>query len=372
MDQARSIGGGMLAEMPLAPFPARDEHGVRPSLDTEPADLVALRRGADKPTLADAHARFGASADGALGSPANRLAAAAKGALTHLPAETRDAVERLVTPANMALLVGGGVVWAASHAVGIGEIADGVAAIGAAAGLSSDAADAARDLGAYASGALGARSEHDLDVAGEHLARAIGVIGVDGISALLLHRAARDVGPHADGVGEAAARVGPAFAAETGGLRIAVPTAPELPTTLEARGVDAPRSSRMSLATHEAAGGHTIKLHVGQTVAELRGRLSDEPGLQAASSFFRHADGEYALSAAGRSPEAKRALRDFAHALDLHQTSVTIDVGRTIGRVLTRRSGALSDTSWVTIVYERSKDGMGHFIKTAYPSTPKR
>jgi filamentous hemagglutinin len=52
------------------------------------------------------------------------------------------------------------------------------------------------------------------------------------------------------------------------------------------------------LAAHEAAGGHTIARHVGQTDAQLAARLVSDPHIAAASTFVNIAGAELAIAEA--------------------------------------------------------------------------
>lgn len=49
------------------------------------------------------------------------------------------------------------------------------------------------------------------------------------------------------------------------------------------------------LAAHEAAGGHLIAKHVGQSEAQLLSRLSAEPRITGSSSFYDRAFAEKAV-----------------------------------------------------------------------------
>jgi hypothetical protein len=50
-----------------------------------------------------------------------------------------------------------------------------------------------KELYAFATGAVNAKTDRDLDVAGEHFARAVAIGGITAVSALLLHKSAKDV-----------------------------------------------------------------------------------------------------------------------------------------------------------------------------------
>jgi hypothetical protein len=52
-----------------------------------------------------------------------------------------------------------------------------------------------------------------------------------------------------------------------------------------------------NLAAHEAAGGHLLARHVGQTAADLAARLGAQPGIRAASTFASAAEAEAGVAA---------------------------------------------------------------------------
>jgi hypothetical protein len=60
--------------------------------------------------------------------------------------------------------------------------------------LGPEAIRAAQELVGFATGALTAPSDADLDQAGEHLATAVAIVGVDGAMALLAHKATQTLG----------------------------------------------------------------------------------------------------------------------------------------------------------------------------------
>jgi len=320
------------------------------------------------PTLADAAART--AGVGGMSATA-KVTAAATRALPHLAPETRDAVARLITPQNMELLAGGAAVWGAAHLVGVGEAADAVAAVGAAVGLGSESLNVASDVAAFARGALTARSDADLDAAGQHLARAIGAVGVDGVSALLLHRGGK-IGPDLDAVGDAAvARTGPALATETGaGTRMPVPPAEETGHVLEARRA-APPPPRMTLGKHEAAGGHVIAKHVGVSVADLRARLRSEPKLKVASSFFRRSDADRALKSTFKDPTAAKKIATWKASGEFNRLTLDHDAGFTIGRTLARGSTCAEPSSTVRAFLVRDDSRLGYHVLTAFPMKEK-
>ena len=126
-------------------------------------------------------------------SPSEKVGEAMRRSLPQLPSSARSLIESMLTPGSLAIIAGTLTVWAGSHFFGVGEVVDvillGVGAI--ALGLS--VFDGASELYDFAVGALRARSDADLEAAGKHFARAVVVLGVSTIQAILLHGQGRSV-----------------------------------------------------------------------------------------------------------------------------------------------------------------------------------
>lgn len=125
---------------------------------------------------------------------AEKLGAAIERAASHLPSEAAAKLRSLATPEALATMVGVTALWAGSQFVPVlGEVVDVALLAYAAYALGGDALSAGSDLVSFASGAMNAQTEADLDAAGTHLARAVSTIGVDGALVLLTHKAAGTV-----------------------------------------------------------------------------------------------------------------------------------------------------------------------------------
>jgi hypothetical protein len=111
--------------------------------------------------------------------------------LPYMPPEARAEVLKLLDPAAIALLTGTLVIWASAHFVGVGEIADVVLLTVGVVLLGTAVAQVAEHLMAFAKGATNARNEHELEVAGHHLARAVAIVGINVTLAVLLHSAGK-------------------------------------------------------------------------------------------------------------------------------------------------------------------------------------
>jgi len=124
-------------------------------------------------------------------SPADKIGEAMRRSLPQLPAQARAMVNSLLEPQNLALMAGLLITWAGSHAFGVGEIVDlvllgvGVVTLGFA------VFEGAEELCEFANDALNARLDADLDRAAQHFARAVTLLGVSTLQAILLRGQAR-------------------------------------------------------------------------------------------------------------------------------------------------------------------------------------
>ena len=96
-------------------------------------------------------------------SSAEKIAEAIRRALPMLPADVREEVESLLTPESLAIMAGVLIFWVASHFFGVGEVADVVLLVVGIAALGGVALTAARELYNFASTAINATSEEDLE-----------------------------------------------------------------------------------------------------------------------------------------------------------------------------------------------------------------
>jgi len=126
-------------------------------------------------------------------SDTDKIGAAIHRALPHIPSDARAIVSSFLQPQTLAIIAGTLVVWAGSHAFGIGEIVDiillgvGVVALGFA------VFEGAAELYDFTVDALGARPDRDLEKAGQHFARAVTLLGVSTLQAILLRGQGRAV-----------------------------------------------------------------------------------------------------------------------------------------------------------------------------------
>ena len=98
-----------------------------------------------------------------------------------LPGEVQEEFANMLTPTNLAIMVGVLAAWAGSHYVGIGFIADAVLLIGGVALLGWQIFSAAEDFMNAITVTYNARTRRDLDTAAAHLANFIAVVGVSDV-----------------------------------------------------------------------------------------------------------------------------------------------------------------------------------------------
>ncbi|MEF3074461.1 hypothetical protein V2P20_05435 [Methylobacter sp. Wu1] len=109
--------------------------------------------------------------------------------LPKLGPEARAQLQAVINPTSLAIISGVLIAWVVSHAVGIGEIIDivilalGITAIGFAVFTGLDY------LYDFATGVYRAKTIHDIDKAADDLAKAIGILGIQAVLAILFRGA---------------------------------------------------------------------------------------------------------------------------------------------------------------------------------------
>jgi hypothetical protein len=123
-------------------------------------------------------------------SSQGRIEEAIRRSLPRLGPEAREQVLAMLSPASLVIVSATLVAWAGSHAFGVGEIVDIVLLVVGFSLLGWSVLEGARELVAFAETALKATNDSQIDVAAEHFARAIAILGISTVSAILLHRGA--------------------------------------------------------------------------------------------------------------------------------------------------------------------------------------
>lgn len=122
---------------------------------------------------------------------ADRFSFVLQKSLEHMPSALKSELAGLISGANLAIIVGGLVVWAGSHAVGVGFVADAaLIAIGFAfAGWSIFSG--IKSLAQFFNLTIGASSVNDLNAAAEQFAAGVMAMGAGAVIAMLTRGAAR-------------------------------------------------------------------------------------------------------------------------------------------------------------------------------------
>ncbi len=126
-------------------------------------------------------------------SAEEKIGEAMRRSLPMLPAEARDQVAAMLTPTSLAIVAGTLIVWAGSHFFGVGEIVDVILLVVGVATIGLGVFSGASELYDFATTAINAQTEEDLNRAARHFARAVSILGITTISAILLKRSAKAV-----------------------------------------------------------------------------------------------------------------------------------------------------------------------------------
>lgn len=105
-----------------------------------------------------------------------------------LPAAVAQELVKLIEPLALALMVGVLTAWGLAHFVGVGFAADLVLLVVGVAALGGVALEAGREIADFVTKTSQARSAADIEAAGSHLAKAVTLIGVQAMMAILLKR----------------------------------------------------------------------------------------------------------------------------------------------------------------------------------------
>ena len=123
-------------------------------------------------------------------SAQDKIAEAIRRSLPLLGPEARRQVEAMLTPTALAIMAGTLVVWAGSHFFGVGEIVDVILLAVGFVTVGLGVFSGASELYEFATDAVHANSEEDLNRAARHFAAAVNILGISVISAVLLRRSA--------------------------------------------------------------------------------------------------------------------------------------------------------------------------------------
>ena len=120
------------------------------------------------------------------------------------------------------------------------------------------------------------------------------------------------------------------------------------------------------LAAHEAAGGHLLVKHVGQSETQLLQRLANEPGISESSSFYNQASAESAIS---RTLDAKQAEISSWLSSSKPQMKIEYTLPENVGITIDRGMTKAVDTSNLRLILRRdSSMPTGYRIHTGFPT----
>lgn len=122
-----------------------------------------------------------------------RLIEAIYRSIPMLPAEAGEQLKAMLTPQAIAIAVGTLIVWAGSHFFGIGEIVDVILLVAGAIFIGLGVFEGADHLYDFVQIAINAKSDADLTRAAEHFAKAVNILGITVITALLFKNSAKAV-----------------------------------------------------------------------------------------------------------------------------------------------------------------------------------
>ena len=106
--------------------------------------------------------------------------------LPYLPENAREIVRSLTKPETLAIIGGTLAVWAGSHFFGVGEIVDVILLVVGVVTVGFAVFEGASEFYDFTEGALHAKSDADLDAAARHFARAVTLLGIATVQALLM------------------------------------------------------------------------------------------------------------------------------------------------------------------------------------------
>jgi len=126
-------------------------------------------------------------------STTDKIGEAMRRSLPLLPGEAQGVVLDMLKPENLAIIGAAVVVWAASQFFGVGEFVDFILLVVGIRALGFSVLTGARELYYFVTTAVNATSSQDLDVAGQHFAQAVLILGISVVQAVLLRGAANKV-----------------------------------------------------------------------------------------------------------------------------------------------------------------------------------
>lgn len=132
-----------------------------------------------------------ADGDVASMSSTEKLAEALRRALPHLGPSARAEIEKLLSPEALGVMAAVIGLWVAAHFIGVGEAVDIILCVVGAFTIGLAVFDGVEEVWRFAEGTLSARSSYDLDEAGKHFAKAVSILGIQAVLAVLFRNRPR-------------------------------------------------------------------------------------------------------------------------------------------------------------------------------------
>jgi hypothetical protein len=110
-----------------------------------------------------------------------------------LPADAAAVIEAMLTPESLAIIATTLAVWAGSHFFGIGEIVDVILLVVGVVALGFSVFSGAQELYEFTGLVVNPKQDTDADAAARHFAKAVSLLGISAIQAILLRGAVRPI-----------------------------------------------------------------------------------------------------------------------------------------------------------------------------------
>ncbi len=126
-----------------------------------------------------------------------------------------------------------------------------------------------------------------------------------------------------------------------------------------------PTGAVRDLSQDEAAGGHILRKHVGQTDEQLRQRLEREPSITGASTYTDRATAERAVGAAIATSQ-DRIQRWLGRSGGHPNLVLDYDSEAPVGRTINRGESQSRPCAHALVVLKYSGPGQ-YYVLTSYP-----
>ena len=155
------------------------------TIDIDPGTLMRRRAPAPGPIAVNAVPRM---------SLLDRFMEVCQRALKYMPDDAKDQFAQLLAPTSLEIMAGMFVIWAGSHAFGVGELGDAFL-LGMGIGfLGMQAVTAGKHLLAMIQLTVTAKTEADLEQAAQHLAQFVTIVGIAALL-YLVYKGAKKAAP---------------------------------------------------------------------------------------------------------------------------------------------------------------------------------